>query len=123
MRERRLADVPALTSFKKKVRDPEISKSFLESIVTSDNFLTGGRTHTDTMDSEAAETKVQIRLTTRDAGLQISEEPSTLLVQTCKYCLQDMANCTLLCRNMPQGPAIETWSQDILQVTVVSFRA
>lgn len=37
------------------------------------------------MDTETAETKVQIRLTTRDSSLQISEEPSTLLVQTCKY--------------------------------------
>lgn len=37
------------------------------------------------MDTDTAETKVQIRLTTRDPGLQISDEPSTLLVQTCKY--------------------------------------
>ncbi|KAF1838326.1 ribosome biogenesis protein YTM1 [Decorospora gaudefroyi] len=34
------------------------------------------------MDFDAAETKVQIRLTTRDPGLQISEEPNILLVQT-----------------------------------------
>lgn len=36
------------------------------------------------MESTAAETKVQIRLSTRDAGLQIAEEPTVLLVQTCK---------------------------------------
>jgi centromere/kinetochore protein ZW10 len=36
------------------------------------------------MDSTAAETKVQIRLSTRDPGLQIAEEPTVLLVQTCK---------------------------------------
>jgi hypothetical protein len=36
------------------------------------------------MDIDAAETKVQIRLTTRDSALQISEEPNILLVQTCK---------------------------------------
>jgi WD40 repeat protein len=34
------------------------------------------------MDIDATETKVQIRLTTRDASLQISEEPNILLVQT-----------------------------------------
>ncbi|KAF3041443.1 ribosome bioproteinsis protein ytm1 [Didymella keratinophila] len=34
------------------------------------------------MDSTAAETKVQIRLSTRDPGLQIAEEPTVLLVQT-----------------------------------------
>ncbi|KAJ4380175.1 ribosome biogenesis protein ytm1 [Didymella sp. IMI 355093] len=34
------------------------------------------------MDSAAAETKVQIRLSTRDPGLQIAEEPTVLLVQT-----------------------------------------
>ena len=37
------------------------------------------------MESTAAETKVQIRLSTRDSGLQIAEEPTVLLVQTCKY--------------------------------------
>lgn len=36
------------------------------------------------MDYTATETKVQIRLSTRDAGLQIAEEPTVLLVQTCK---------------------------------------
>lgn len=39
---------------------------------------------TYTMDSTAAETKLQIRLSTRDPGLQIAEEPTVLLVQTCK---------------------------------------
>jgi hypothetical protein len=39
---------------------------------------------TYTMESNAAETKVQIRLSTRDPGLQIAEEPTVLLVQTCK---------------------------------------
>ncbi|KAL1610872.1 ribosome biogenesis protein ytm1 [Nothophoma quercina] len=34
------------------------------------------------MDFTAAETKVQIRLSTRDPGLQIAEEPTVLLVQT-----------------------------------------
>ena len=38
------------------------------------------------MDMDTTETKVQIRLTTRDPGLQISDEPSTLLVQTCESC-------------------------------------
>lgn len=36
------------------------------------------------MDIDVAETKVQIRLSTRDPNLQIAEEPTTLLVQTCK---------------------------------------
>lgn len=36
------------------------------------------------MDTDTAETKVQIRLSTRDPNLQIAEEPTTLLVQTCK---------------------------------------
>ena len=41
------------------------------------------------MDFTAAETKVQIRLSTRDPGLQIAEEPTVLLVQTCKFsCLR-----------------------------------
>jgi hypothetical protein len=47
------------------------------------------------MESTAAETKVQIRLSTRDASLQIAEEPTVLLVQTCKYSLvraQHIAN-------------------------------
>ncbi|KAJ4370615.1 ribosome biogenesis protein ytm1 [Neocucurbitaria cava] len=34
------------------------------------------------MDTDATETKVQIRLSTRDPNLQIAEEPTTLLVQT-----------------------------------------
>lgn len=38
-----------------------------------------------TMDFTATETKVQIRLSTRDAGLQIAEEPTVLLVQTCRF--------------------------------------
>lgn len=37
------------------------------------------------MDFTATETKVQIRLSTRDAGLQIAEEPTVLLVQTCRF--------------------------------------
>jgi len=37
------------------------------------------------MEFTAAETKVQIRLSTRDPGLQIAEEPTVLLVQTCTY--------------------------------------
>jgi hypothetical protein len=36
------------------------------------------------MDVDAAETKVQIRLSTRDPNLQIAEEPTILLVQTGK---------------------------------------
>lgn len=36
------------------------------------------------MDIDTVETKVQVRLSTRDPNLQISEEPTTLLVQTCK---------------------------------------
>ena len=64
---------------RKKVRDPKISKA---------SQLQHQPTYTsepaDTMDIDATETKVQIRLTTRDASLQISEEPNILLVQTCK---------------------------------------
>lgn len=45
---------------------------------------TAERAVTFEMESTAAETKVQIRLSTRDPGLQIAEEPTVLLVQTCK---------------------------------------
>ena len=34
------------------------------------------------MDAHMAETKVQIRLSTRDPNLRISDEPTVLLVQT-----------------------------------------
>lgn len=37
------------------------------------------------MNTDATETKVQIRLSTRDPNLQIAEEPTILLVQTCMY--------------------------------------
>ena len=61
-----------------------------------------------TMDFTATETKVQIRLSTRDAGLQIAEEPTVLLVQTCRFKFharnqswktRNMANldCRILC--------------------------
>ena len=36
------------------------------------------------MYAQAAEVKVQIHLSTRDANLQIAEEPTTLLVRTCE---------------------------------------
>lgn len=36
------------------------------------------------METEITDTKVQIRLSTRDPNLQIAEEPTTLLVQSCK---------------------------------------
>ncbi len=36
------------------------------------------------MNADAAEVKVQIHLSTRDVNLQIAEEPTTLLVQTCE---------------------------------------
>ena len=45
------------------------------------------------MESTAAETKVQIRLSTRDPGLQIAEEPTVLLVQTCEF-IPSCAQCT-----------------------------
>jgi centromere/kinetochore protein ZW10 len=47
-------------------------------------YDTSHRTITGAMDIDTTETKVQIRLTTRDPSLQISEEPNILLVQTCK---------------------------------------
>ena len=37
------------------------------------------------MDLDTRETKVQVRLSTRDPHLQIAEEPTTLLVQTSKF--------------------------------------
>ena len=84
VRERRLADVFALTSFGKSSRSQNF-QSFPNPSSLAHHFSISKRPHNDAMDTEAAETKVQIRLTTRDSSLQISEEPSTLLVQTCKY--------------------------------------
>lgn len=53
------------------------------------------------MDFTATETKVQIRLSTRDAGLQIAEEPTVLLVQTCRF------KCHA--RNQSSSGRPETW--------------
>ena len=48
-------------------------------------IATAERTIAFEMEYTASDTKVQIRLSTRDAGLQIAEEPTVLLVQTCRF--------------------------------------
>lgn len=70
--------LPALTSFEKKFGE----KSLEFDIAQLQHQL---RPHPtiNAMDTEIAETKVQIRLSTRDPNLQIAEEPTTLLIQTC----------------------------------------
>ncbi|KAF1945435.1 WD40 repeat-like protein [Clathrospora elynae] len=75
-----------------------------------------------TMDIDAVETKVQIRLTTRDPGLQISEEPSNLLVQTSltRHKLSTLVN-ELLHRNENRIPFDILINGEFLRTTIDEF--
>jgi WD40 repeat protein len=74
------------------------------------------------MDTDAAETKVQIRLTTRDPSLQISEEPNILLVQTSltRHKLSTLVN-ELLHREEDRIPFDILINGEFLRTTVDEF--
>ena len=67
------------------------------------------------MESNVAEVKVPIRLTTRDAEIQLEEDPGTLLVQTSKWLkkfwMGGACACTLHTAHLP-GLGVFGWYTD-----------
>ncbi|CAO2648881.1 Nn.00g098300.m01.CDS01 [Neocucurbitaria sp. VM-36] len=74
------------------------------------------------MDTDTVETKVQIRLSTRDPNLQIGEEPTTLLVQTSltRHKLSTLVN-DLLHRDENRIPFDILINGEFLRTTVDEF--